>query len=241
VITLYTFGPAFGLPDPSPFVTKAEVLIKMPGLPYRTHTKGFRKAPKGKLPYIDDDGTIIADSTFIRMHLERKYRIDFDQGLAPADRGVAWAFEKTCEDHLYWAVLHSRWMDAANFDRGPRRFFDRVPAPLRPLVIGMVRRQVRRNLWGHGLGRHSSAEIAALGERAINSIADFLGDKPYLMGTNPCGADATVFAFIAGCLVARFKGPVQTATEKRSNLIAYRDRVMQRYFPDFGKARTAAA
>ena len=89
MITLYTFGPAFGLPDPSPFVTKAEVLIKMSGLPYRTDTKGFPTAPKGKLPYIDDDGTIIADSTFIRMHLERKYRIDFDQGLSPAERGVA--------------------------------------------------------------------------------------------------------------------------------------------------------
>ena len=28
-ITLYGFGPAFGLPDPSPFVTKVEVLLKM--------------------------------------------------------------------------------------------------------------------------------------------------------------------------------------------------------------------
>ncbi len=241
MITLYTFGPAFGLPDPSPFVTKAEVLIKMSGLPYRTDTKGFRKAPKGKLPYIDDDGTVIADSTFIRMHLERKYRIDFDQGLSPAERGVAWAFEKMCEDHLYWAVLHSRWMDAANFDRGPRGFFDPVPAPLRPLVIRMVRRQVRRNLWGHGLGRHSAEEIAALGERAIASLADFFGDKPYLMGKAPCGADASVFAFVAGCLVSRFTCPIRAAAEQRPNLVAYRDRMMQRYFPDFAKAKTAAA
>jgi len=123
VITLYTFGPAFGLPDPSPFVTKAEVLIKMSGLPYRTDTKGFPTAPKGKLPYIDDDGTIIADSTFIRMHLERKYRIDFDQGLSPAERGVAWAFEKMCEDHLYWAGLHARWMVDENFDKGTAQVF----------------------------------------------------------------------------------------------------------------------
>jgi hypothetical protein len=27
MITLYGFGPAFGLPDPSPFVTKVEVLL----------------------------------------------------------------------------------------------------------------------------------------------------------------------------------------------------------------------
>ena len=29
MITLYAFGPQFGLPDPSPFVTKADVLLKM--------------------------------------------------------------------------------------------------------------------------------------------------------------------------------------------------------------------
>jgi hypothetical protein len=32
VITLHTFGPAFGLPDSSPFVTKADVLLKLSGV-----------------------------------------------------------------------------------------------------------------------------------------------------------------------------------------------------------------
>ena len=45
MITLYVFGPAFGLPDPSPFVTKAETLLKMAALPYRTQTGGRTKAP----------------------------------------------------------------------------------------------------------------------------------------------------------------------------------------------------
>ena len=61
MITLHSFGPAFGLPDPSPFVTKAEVLLKMAGLPYTTETGGLGKAPKGKLPYIVDDAETIAD------------------------------------------------------------------------------------------------------------------------------------------------------------------------------------
>jgi len=165
MITLYTFGPAFGLPDPSPFVTKAEVLLKMAGVPYRTDTTGFNKAPKGKLPYIDDGGAIVADSTFIRMHLEKNYGVDFDKGLSPAERGVALAFEKLCEDHLYWVGLHARWIVDANFNKGPRTFFDNVPAPLRPLVVAMVRRQVRRNLWGHGMGRHTIAEMEQLAHK----------------------------------------------------------------------------
>src|SRR6266849_3203388 len=81
MITLYTFGPAFGLPDPSPFVMKAEVLLKMAGLVYRTDTKGLRRAPKGKLPYIEDDGERIADSTFIRWHIESSCKCDGDSNI----------------------------------------------------------------------------------------------------------------------------------------------------------------
>ena len=71
MITLYTFGPMFGLPDPSPFVTKAEVLLKMAKLAYRTDSGGFAKAPKGKLPYIDDDGPIVHAAP-VAAHLPRR-------------------------------------------------------------------------------------------------------------------------------------------------------------------------
>src|SRR5919206_2224919 len=150
MITLYTFGPAFGLPDPSPFVMKAEVLLKMAGVPYRTDAGGLRRAPKGKLPYIDDDGQRIADSTFIRWHIEKKYGVDFDRGLSREERAIAWAFEKLAEDHLYWAVVEARWMDDANFAKGPRMFFQRIPAPLRPFVISMIRRRLRKALYEQG-------------------------------------------------------------------------------------------
>src|SRR5215510_15781373 len=152
MITLYTFGPRFTLPDPSPFVTKAEVLLKMAGVPYRTDTNGFNKAPKGKLPYIDDDGERIADSTFIRWHLERKYGIDLDRGLSAEQRAIGWAFEKMAEDQLYWTLVHARWVDDANFARGPKRFFRKVPAPARPVVVALIRRNVRGRLDAHGMG-----------------------------------------------------------------------------------------
>ena len=169
MINLYTFGPYFGLPDASPFVMKAEVLLKRANLPFETDTGGFDKAPKGKLPYIADDGEIIADSTLIRLHIERKYDFDFDAGLSPPERGVAWGFEKMCEDHLYWAGLHARWMVDENFDKGPRRFFDAVPSTLRPLVVLMTRRQVRRNLWGHTMAEMD--QLAAVMARYFPDFA----------------------------------------------------------------------
>ena len=236
MITLYTFGPFFGLPDPSPFVMKGEMLLKLAGLPYQTSTRGFSRAPKGKLPYIDDDGEIVADSTLIRMHLEKKHGIQFDRGLSARDRGTAWAVEKMLEDHLYWLMVYWRWLKDENFERGPKAFFKRAPAIIRPLVEKMVRRSIRRNLHGHGIGRHSEAETTAMAVRAVDSLSGILDHNRYFLGDQPCGADATVFAFVAGAMSPVFDSPLRTELERAANLVAYRDRMMAQYFPDFGKS-----
>lgn len=240
MITLYTFGPAFGLPDASPFVTKAEMLLKLAGLPYHARPGSLRRAPKGKLPYLDDMGRIVADSTMIRWHIEKTYHIDFDAGLSPAERGIAWAAEKLMEDHLYWAVARVRWLDQANFDRGPAQFFRGVPAPVRGLAERLVRYKVRKTLWGQGLGRHSEEELVALASKGVTSIADILGDKRYLMGDKPCGADATLFAFAGSLLCPVFDTPIRTAAEGHGNLVAYMDRMRAEFYPEFAPETAAA-
>jgi glutathione S-transferase len=232
MITLYGFGPAFGLPDPSPFVTKAEVLLKMSGLAFRVDTGGFNKAPKGKLPYIDDDGTKIPDSTFIRWYLEKRRGIDFDPGLSPEQRAIAWAFEKMAEDNLYWVGMDARWNDDENFAKGPKKFFDRAPAFIRPFIIPVIRRKVRKSMAAQGIGRHSRTEIAELGTRSIDAMADYLGQKPYFMGSEPTGVDATIFAFAVAALCPVFETPMRTAAEKHDNLKRYVGRMTARYYPD---------
>ncbi len=231
MITLYGFGPAYGLSDPSPFVIKVELLLKMAGLDYRMDSTGYRRAPKGKLPYIDDGGTIVADSTLIRCHLERTRGIDFDAGLTPSARGIAWAMEKLLEDNLYWALGDVRWNVKANFERGTRQFFAPIPALLRPLVIWIALRKVNANLKGQGLGRHRRADIEAIAIRGVEAFANFLGDKPYLMGATRCGADATAYGFIAGLLVPIFDSPIRDAADKHPNLAAYVARMRAEFYP----------
>ena len=52
MITLHTFGPMLGVPDPSPFCIKAMALLKMSGLPFEVVPGADpRKAPKGKIPW----------------------------------------------------------------------------------------------------------------------------------------------------------------------------------------------
>jgi glutathione S-transferase len=233
MITLHTFGPFFGLPDPSPFVMKAEMLLKLAGVKYETTTRGFSKAPKGKLPYIRDGETVVADSTLIRFYLEQKYQVDFDQALSAHERGVAWSVEKMLEDHLYWVMVYWRWLDKANFERGPKHFFERAPALIRPLVMRFVLGRLRRTLHGHGLGRHSESETTAMAARSIDALAQILSANRYFLGARTCGADATVFAFVACSLAPVFSSPLRDTMASHANLVAYRDRMMQEFFPAF--------
>lgn len=236
MMTLYGFGPAFGLPDPSPFVTKAELLLKWAQVPYQVNCRGFLKAPKGKLPYIEDQQVRVPDSTFIRWHIEKKYGIDFDAGLSEADRSIAWSVEKMLEDHLYWAMLYYRWCDEDNYQKGPAQFFRNIPWPIRGLVERHVRRKMRAYLQAQGMGRHTEQEIQALAAKGFSSLAALLGNKRYLMGDLRCGADATLAAFIAGALCPRFASPIRSLAEQHANLVAYSARMMQENFPELAKA-----
>ena len=234
MLTFYGFGPAFGLPDPSPFVMKSEVQLKMAGVPYRFERAAPPTAPKGKIPFIQTGAHRVGDSTFIRAHVEKEYGFDFDKGLSAEQRALAWAVERMLEDHLYFAILHARWLDDENWDKGPTHFFDGAPQG----VAEGARERVRQTLHSHGLGRHRDEEIVELGARSLDSLAALIGTKPFLFGEVPCGADATAFAFAAGALTPFFESALRNRAERHDNLIAYRDRMMRIHYPQ--SAREAA-
>jgi glutathione S-transferase len=233
MITLYGFGPGFGLPEISPFVTKTEVQLKMAGLAYRKQRAMPPASPKGQLPYIDDDGQGVADSTFIRAHIERKYGFDFDLGLDRPARAQAWAFERMIESHVYWALVGARWVDPENFARGPAHFFDGAPEDRREKLREDAQFRVAENYLLSGLGRHAPDDDVDLALRSLLALSVQLGDKPYLMGEKPCGTDATAFGMLAGILTPFFASKLRTRAEEFENLAAYVERMMQQYYPDF--------
>jgi glutathione S-transferase len=231
-ITLYTSRPGFGMPDTSPFVLKAEVQLKMAGLPYRRESAIPPQAPKGKLPYVIDGAEVIADSTFIRAYIERKYAVDLDEGLDLRQRAQSWAIERMLEDHLYFAMVWFRWIVPENFAKGPARFADVVPEEQREQMRHEMQVRKEADMRSHGIGRHSRAEIAALGERSIEALTQLLGNHPYLMGDRLSAVDATAFGVLASVLTPFFDTPLRQAVLDRPNLVAYVQRMMQRYYPD---------
>ncbi len=228
MIILYGVGEGFGLPEISPYVTKTEVQLRMAGLAYEKRIGRREDSPKGQAPYIDAGGARIADSTFIRGFLERTYGIDFDEGLSPEQRATAWAVERMVENHFSWTQARERWLEPANFARGPAHFFDGMPEAVRDGVQAEVQRRIQG-----AIGRHSDLETVALGVRSLAAIAALLADKPFLFGSRPCGADATVFAMLAATLTPFFEGELKRRAEGFGTLVAYVDRLMARFYPEF--------
>lgn len=151
MITLYGIGPGFGLPEISPYVTKTEVQLRMAGLKYVKQQAMPDTSPKGQLPYIDDGDERVADSTFIRQHLEKKHGFDFDAALDERQRAEAWAIERMIENHFNWASGYARWMLPENFAKGPAHFFDAAPENIRDALREDVRGRVAENMRIAGL------------------------------------------------------------------------------------------
>jgi glutathione S-transferase len=85
------------------------------------------------------------------------------------------------------------------------------------------------------MGRHSRAEIVELATRSIDAVADYLGQRPFFMGSEPTGVDAAMFGFVAGVLCPQFESPMRAAAERHDNLKRYVARMTARFYPDFGE------
>jgi glutathione S-transferase len=80
------------------------------------------------------------------------------------------------------------------------------------------------------MGRHSAAEIDAIGCRDITAIADFLADKPFMPGEQATSLDASAHAFLANLLWAPVDSPMQRHARSRPTLESYCQRMKARYF-----------
>lgn len=232
MLTLYQFEPAWGLPNASPFCMKLETYFRMTGLEYQVDTNAdVRKAPKGKLPYIEDKGLIIADSNLIIEYLKTTYGDPLDSHLSPADAGIALAMRRLIEENLYWALVYTRWIDDENWQKTKDVYFSDLPFPLRLLVPKIARNTVTQNLQGHGMGRHTESEIYQIAALDIQALSDFLQDKPYFMGTQPTTLDASAYSCLANILDKTLTSPLRDKAAQLENLVTYCDRMHQTYYP----------
>jgi len=218
MIKVYKFGPAFGLPDASPFVVKVETYLRMTGQKYEAVTGDVRKAPRTQLPFVDIDGKVIPD-------------------LDAGQRAVALAFKSMLEEHLYFGILFMRWATDDGwtvFEPSLREMLGRmgVPSLLRGVVSGSARKQVVGRTRTQGIGRQPRTEIVGTCTKIVDAFAEQMGDRKYFCGDKPTTYDATAYAFAAGVLCPAFDNELRKHTATKKNLVAYADRMREQYWKE---------
>ncbi|MCD2172764.1 glutathione S-transferase C-terminal domain-containing protein [Rhizobium sp. C4] len=234
MIKLYGFGPGVGQPDLSPFVMKVMILLRMAGLPFEkiNGIAGARKAPRGKLPYIEDKGRTVSDSRFIKRYLAEAYGVDFTGGYDEKTLMLGLLAERTLEESSYFFAVERRWIRPDGWPVMQKAAFGAMPAPVRLLIAPLVRRSVLKSLQGQGTARMSNAENDLLAAENSHAIACLLGDKPYLLGDRASASDATVLAFAIAATAHAFPGPIRDAILAEPNLVAYRNRLAAQFLPE---------
>ncbi|MBN1204041.1 MAG: glutathione S-transferase family protein [Myxococcaceae bacterium] len=230
MIILHQGPGAWGVANISPFCLKAESYLRMAGVPYTARQADFRRSPKGKIPFIEEEGAWVGDSQLIIEHCKRKHGDPLDAKLGAEEVATGHLVRRVLEESTYWHIVYVRWAMEEGW-RAYRPIFEGIlPPVIGKVAVPMIRRKVLRALHAQGLGRHRPEEILEMGKADISAVARVLGDKPFLLGEQPTSFDATVYAFIASITAFPVDSPFRAYTREQQNLVRYVERFQQRYF-----------
>lgn len=233
MIKLYQFPRVMGLINAGSFCAKVETYFKMAGLDYEVvELADPRKAPKGKLPYIEDDGVVIADSTAIIEHCKAKYGDALNEGMPEQAATVGHAFKHMLDENLYFAILYNRWADPEFWPITKEAFKPMFPPVIGGLLLEKLRKDMIKVLNVQGIGRHSRDEVYAIGNSDLDAVSKFLGDKPFFHGDKPRDTDACVFGHLMQVIVAPHETPMKAHAKSLPNLVDYCDRMRDRFFAE---------
>ncbi len=232
MIKLYSFGSNFGVADASPFVLKVDAYMRMAGIQFKNiaSLENLRKAPKGKLPFIDDNGEIIADSQAIIAHFKQKPEQDLDKDLTDEQRATGYLVTKSLDENLYFVLLYYRWFIDENWIITKDAFFGELPFPLKYFLPGLIRKQVVKALKGQGISRHTNEEIQQILRSSLQSLSDLLGSRNYFFGDKPSSLDATAFAFLAQFILVDLDDQYNQIAREYKALVSYCDRINAEFY-----------
>ncbi|KYF74909.1 hypothetical protein BE11_11500 [Sorangium cellulosum] len=233
MITLYQGPAAWGIPNISPFCVKLETWLRMAGLPYEVRPSDMRGAPKGKIPYVEIDGRRMGDSQLIIEHLQRVHGDRLDAHLTPEARARGHVIRRMLDEAFYWVLVYARWVEDDAWAAYRPIFVSLLPPVIGGPLAELIRRSVTRRLRAQGTGLHSREEVYEAGKADLTALAALLGDQPFLLGAEPSSVDAAVYAFLVSILRFPADSPVKRHAEAQANLVAYCERMRQRYYADW--------
>jgi hypothetical protein len=124
-------------------------------------------------------------------------------------------------------MVASRWLDDDWWPNVVRGFFGNLPGIVRPVVTGLVRRQITKAYDLQGLGRHSLEEQKGFARRDLEALAAVVPPEGFLFGELPGIFDFTVAGLMAGVYDNQPATWVTAIAAEYEGLRTYTERVQQ--------------
>lgn len=240
-VKVFQFPRMFAIPNLSPFCCKLETWLRIAGVPYEVvDTPDPRKGPRGKVPFIDDGGTRIPDTTHIIEHLKRTRGVDPDATLDAQQRATALLVQRTLEEHYAFILVytHLYWAEGR---RHTDARFNVIPAFVRPLVVPLANAAVRKILHYQGTLRHTHDEIMQAAIADWEAVLQVMSDGPYFFGAAPTTVDATIFGTLASTVLTPVESPIRDFLRSKPRALAYAEGVRERLFPELAEQAKLAS
>jgi glutathione S-transferase len=220
MLTLYSYPELFRVADNNPFGLKVFAFLKLVGLPFR-HQYIFdaKDAPRGQLPYIDDDGEHVGDSDTIIAHLIGKYRLTIDGALTEAQRYTDLMIRRTLDD-LYWVMSYSRWKDPQFWPL----FRDAMLGTHPSLIADGMEAAQKYNFERYhyqGIGRYDPQDVYKRGIADLSAIASLIGERGYAFGPQPSSIDAGLYGFVANIYFYEIDTPLRQFVVSHPDLVRH--------------------
>lgn len=199
-ITLYQY-------QISPFCDKVRRTLTFKGLPFNTDNisllntqlgKVKKLAPAAKLPVLDIDGELLADSSHIVTELEKRFPTP---ALYPADKkqqALVHFFEDWADESLYFYEVYLR------FVRNPKEWGKITSQEDHPAFAALSQHiapgVLKKQVMAQGLARKPWPVIEADLHKHFQSLADWLDGQNFLCGDKLTLADIAVASQVS-CIV----------------------------------------
>jgi glutathione S-transferase len=188
--------------EESPFCDKIRRALNWKRIPYTIHEvpllealTSFKKVnPIGKVPALDVDGRIVADSTDIAYYLDERWPERPLLPRDPAERALCHFLEDWADESLYFYEMRLRFTFPRNRSRWLAALLAHDNALMRSIGAPVIARGLRRLCEAQGVGRKPEEMVLRDVDRHLDAVGAWLTGKSWLVGSALSLADLAVFA-----------------------------------------------
>jgi len=220
MLTLYSWPALCGVADNNGYGLKVYAFLKLTEVPFaHEHIFDATNAPRGQLPYIDDDSEIIGDSDTIIAHLIRKYRLTIDDALAVTQRDTDHLVTRMLDD-LYWIMSYSRWKDDRYWPAFRDMLLREHPSLTEESLLKAKAYNAQRYHYA-GIGRYEADAAIARGLADLRVLARLIPVNGFVHGDKPTSIDAGIYGFIANIYFYDIDTPLKQFVVAHENIVRH--------------------